>query len=108
MRRLYERLGAQRSAHPSLRSGSYTALTNSENKKVFTFLRSSGPDSVLAIISIAREKKEVHLTMPAGFSSVWKDELSSTVLHAEDSLLNVPLEPFGYRMFVPGVEKEQQ
>ncbi len=107
MRRLHERLGAQRSAHPSLRSGSYTALTNSENKKVFTFLRSSGPDSVLAIISIAREKKEVHLTMPAGFSSVWKDELSSTVLHAEDSLLNVPLEPFGYRMFVPGVEKEQ-
>jgi glycosidase len=105
---LYERLGAQRKTHPSLQSGSYTFLPNSESTKVYTFLRALGMDSVFIMISVAYEDRQVHVKMPEGFSSVWKDQLSNTILHVKDSQLTVLLKPCGYLMLVPVVGKENE
>ncbi len=105
---LYEQLSGFRRNHPALRNGSYMHMTNSESANVFSFVRSSGTDSVIVIINFAKEKKEINLQIPAGLSMMWKDQFSGVNYQAKDSYLNVTLLPLGYLILVPTTEREVQ
>jgi glycosidase len=108
MRELYERLSALRRDHPALRHGSYSIIPNSESKTVYSFLRSSGRDSLITVMNFGKEKKVINLKMPIGSFMMWKDQLSNVRFKAMDLSLNITLFPLGYVVLVPETERSIQ
>ena len=104
-RKLYEQLGALRRDHPALRHGSYSSIPNSEYKTVYSFLRSSGSDSLITVMNFGKEKKAVNLKMPEGSSMMWKDQFSSIRFQAKIFSLNITLLPLGYVVLAPETER---
>jgi cyclomaltodextrinase / maltogenic alpha-amylase / neopullulanase len=104
-RELYEQLAKLRCGHPALRNGSYLSISNSEFKTVYTFLRSSGKDSLIAVINFGSEDKVIELKMPTGSSLAWKDQLSGTRIRTKDASLNLTLPPLSYALLVPEYER---
>jgi glycosidase len=107
-RELYEQLGTLRRDHPALRHGSYSPISNSECKTVYSFLRSSGRDSLITVMNFGNEKKVINLKMPAGSSMMWKDQFSSICFQAKDLSLNITLLPLGYVALAPETERNIQ
>ena len=108
IREVYERLGALRRDHLALRNGSYSSIPNSECKMVYSFLRSSGRDSLITVINFGKEKRVVNLKMPMGSSMIWNDQFSSTRFQTNDESLSITLSPCGYVVLSPETERNIQ
>ncbi len=102
---LYCQLGTLHRDHPALRNGSYLSILNSENKTVYSFLRSSGEDSIITVINFGNEKKEINLKMPAGSPLMWKDQLSGQFFQVKDLSLTIMLLPLSYAILVSEFER---
>jgi cyclomaltodextrinase / maltogenic alpha-amylase / neopullulanase len=102
---LYEQLARLRCDHPALRNGFYLSISNSEYKTVYSFLRSSGKDSIIAVINFGNENKVIELKMPTGSSLAWKDNLSGTRIQTKDISLNLTLSPLSFALLVPEYER---
>lgn len=107
-RELYEQLGTLRRDHPALRHGSYSSISNSEYKTVYSFLRSSGRDSLITVMNFGNEKKVIDLKMPTRSSIMWKDQFSSIRFQAKELSLNITLLPSGYVVLAPETERNIQ
>jgi len=102
----YEDVSALRRNHPALRYGSYRNVQDSANSRLFSFIRSSGKDSVLIVVNFANEKKEADIHMPAGASLLWKEQFSGVSVKVKNSRLRVALSPSGFLALIPSSEKE--
>jgi glycosidase len=107
-RELYEQLGNLRRDHRALRHGSFSSIPNSECKTVYSFLRSSGRDSLITVMNFGNEKKVINLKMPTGSSIVWKDQFSSIRFQAKNLSLNITLRPLDYVVLAPETERNIQ
>jgi glycosidase len=104
--KLYEDLNTLRRNHPALRYGSYWNAQNSASYHLFSFIRSSGDDSVLIVVNFVNEKIEANIQMPAGASQLWKNQFSGINLKVKDERLSVAISPLGFLALVPYSEKE--
>lgn len=99
-RELYESLGRLRKQHPSLRNLSLMRIANTGGPKVYSFLRSSGQDTVLVVINFSRESLTAVLNNVLSDGRTWKQALGETHAHPVGSGLSVRLPGFGYGVFI--------
>jgi cyclomaltodextrinase / maltogenic alpha-amylase / neopullulanase len=102
---LYNQLGTLRCNHPALTDGSYLSISNSEYKTVYSFLRSSGKDSLITVINFSNENKEIKLKMPAGSSLEWRDQFSGAQFQTRNLSLNLTLPTLSYAVLAPEFER---
>jgi glycosidase len=102
-RTLYEKLSLLRRQHPALESGSYLAVQNSEDKKVLSFIRIKGEDSVLVIINFGSVAK-CTCTVSPNLNTAWKDEFSNAKYKPVKGQCEVELPPLGFVVLLPAAK----
>jgi len=100
-RPFYETLSLLRRQHPSLVSGYYSTVQNSEDKKVFSFLRVKGKDSVLVVINFSSAAVKAVLKVTATSKSRWKDLFSNTNVFITNSQVELQVSPLGFNILSP-------
>jgi glycosidase len=94
-RKLYEKLSLLRKQHPALVNGSYSVVQNSEYRKVLSFLRVKGEDSVLVVINFGSAMK-CTLVLPSNSYKSWKDFFTDRIYYVMSSRCNVELPSLGF------------
>jgi cyclomaltodextrinase / maltogenic alpha-amylase / neopullulanase len=96
---LYRTLLKLRKDHKALSRGEFGRIPTSNQKDVFTFLRSSGKDYVLVMLNFSDQPREVTCTIP--LKAVMKDVFTGEQ-HAFDpaASANFTIGPKEYRIFV--------
>ncbi|MGD0037833.1 MAG: alpha-amylase family glycosyl hydrolase [Bacteroidota bacterium] len=102
-RTLYEELALLRKQHPSLVNGSYYAVQNSENRKVLSFIRIKGRDSVLVVINFGSAMK-CTFVLPSNSNNTWKDYFNDIIYEPTENRCDVELPSLGFAVLLP-VEK---
>jgi len=100
-----ENVIALRRNHPSLQNGSYRIMPNSDSTRLFSFIRTSGADSVLMVFNFARKNNTAKIQMPAGVSEVWKEQFSEAMVQLSDSVLKIDLAPMEIMALAPNSMK---
>lgn len=106
--KLFGNLIKLRRLHPALQYGEYRIVQNSDSSHIFSFIRFSGKDSVLAVVNFAHGNKEAEILMPAGASLLWKNQFSGVNVTVENARLKLAMLPLDFLMLVPSSEKEMQ
>jgi glycosidase len=104
-RTLYETLSLLRKQHPALVSGSYSAVQNSEDKKVLSFFRINGKDSVLVVINFGAATVKAELKLPGTSKSMWNNLFTNTNVLMTNKPLELQLSPFEFAIFSPLAEE---
>ncbi|MFH0990024.1 MAG: alpha-amylase family glycosyl hydrolase [bacterium] len=100
-RTLYQKLGALRSQHCALRRGEYHSILNSDNEKVYSFLRKADQDQILTVINLSPYQKTAVLALPDSFGNTLVDYFTGTSAQVLDRKLTLVLKPFEYRVYLP-------
>lgn len=104
--KFYEDLITLRQNYPALLYGSYSNVQNSVNSNLFSFIRSSGKDSILVVVNFANEKKEADIQLSADASLFWKDQFSGISFKVKNSSLRIDIASFGIQVLLPSSERE--
>lgn len=99
-RTLYEKLSILRKSHPALINGSYSAIQNSENRKVLSFIRIKGEDSVLVVINFGSAMK-CTLVLPTNSNNTWKDYFTDRIYEPTNSRCDIELPSLGFIVLFP-------
>jgi len=102
MMSFYKELCGLRNGHEALRSGDYQSLANSDNSKVFSFMRTSGDDKILAVINFLDTRKVVSVNVPANANGMWYDYFTHKSYAAMEGKMNMNLPGRGFAVFVRG------
>ena len=100
VRQFFKQLGTLRSSQVSLRRGDYTPLPNSDNQKVFSFLRRSGDDPVIVVINFSRQPKEVSVSIPESVPNRLKEYFTGSNAETAGRKLTLHLEGLDYKVFL--------
>lgn len=100
-RTLYETLSLLRRQHPALVSGSYSAVQNSENKKVLSFIRIKGEDSVLVVINFGSAPVNTKLKLQTNLNSKWKDLFTNKNILMTSGQIEMQLSSLGFVVLSP-------
>jgi cyclomaltodextrinase / maltogenic alpha-amylase / neopullulanase len=100
-RPLYETLSFLRRQHPSLVSGLYLAVQNSEDKKVLSFLRVKGENSVLVVINFSSAAVKAVLKLPAISKNRWKELFTHNNIQMTNGQVELQLSPLGFNILSP-------
>ena len=100
VRQFFKQLGTLRSSQVSLRRGDYTPLPNSDNQKVFSFLRRSGDDPVIVVINFSRQPKEVSVSIPESVPNRLKEYFTGSNAATAGGKLPLHLEGLDYKVFL--------
>jgi len=69
---------------------------------VFSFMRTSGDDKILAVINFLDTRKVVSVNVPASANGMWYDYFTHKSSTAMEGKMNVNLPERGFAVFVRG------
>jgi glycosidase len=100
-RQFYTKLGALHLQHPALRRGEFVRLTNSDDRKVYSYLRRNGDDQVIIIVNFANVSKSVAVALPPGTAGELREYFTQENVRAFQGELNLNLRPLDHKVFLP-------
>jgi hypothetical protein len=107
-REFYTKLGALHREHPALRGGEFVRLVNSDDHKVYSFLRRSGGDQVVVIVNFADGPKSVEVTLPQGSVGGLQEYFTGENARLSRGKLTLSLRPFDFKIFLPSKKEEEK
>ncbi len=107
-REFYTKLGALHLEHPALRGGEFVRLVNSDDQKVYSFLRRSGGDQVVVIVNFADGPKSVEVTLPQGSVGGLQEYFTGENARLSRGKLTLSLRPFDFKIFLPSRKAEEK
>ncbi len=99
-RTLYEGLTALRAAHPALREGDDQPVETTDAPKIYAFVRSTGADRALVVISFARTQVTTLLKGKSVAGSVWTRVFGNGPESLPADSQRITLPAFGYAVYV--------
>ncbi|MBI3585653.1 MAG: alpha-glucosidase C-terminal domain-containing protein [Ignavibacteriales bacterium] len=100
-REFYEQLATLRAAHSALRRGEFVRMENSDNQKVYSFLRKLGDDQVIVVINFSMNERRVEISLPDSLKGNLKEYFSNTVKNVSQGKVVLKLAPLEYNVFLP-------
>jgi glycosidase len=100
-RTLYETLSMLRRQHPALVGGLYSAVQNSNDKRVLSFIRIQRKDSVFVVINFGSAPVKVMLKFPANLNRTWEDFFTNMSVHTTNGQVEMQLSPLGFVVLSP-------
>ncbi len=106
-RTTYETLSTLRQEHPALREGTYTSIPNSNERRIFSFLRSTNEDTVLTVINFSRVAGTSEILLPPESPISWRDAISNSPVQGHNHKLEMQLAPLEFGVLVPDLNQEK-
>lgn len=100
-RRLYKQLSTLRATHAALRRGEFVRVENSDNQKVYSFLRKLQDDQVVVVINFSTRERQVELKIPESIKGDIKEYFSGATMQALQGKLALKLAPLEYKILLP-------
>jgi len=100
-REFYRKLGALHLQHAAVRHGEFVRLANSDDRKVYSFLRRDGADQVVVVINFANAPRSVAVALPPGTVGELREYFTGENVRAFQSELSLSLRPLDYKVFLP-------
>jgi glycosidase len=95
-----------RKDHKSIARGSFVKVPTSDDKNIYSFIRTEGNDKVLVVLNLSTKEQPVTMDIPSDALSAGKQKLKMKSLFDKYSItiekgkpLSLPLEPHGYRIY---------
>ncbi len=95
-RALYKSLGLLRREHPALRQGAYTFIQNSDNERVFSFIRMKEKDTVLVAINFSLVEVKTDLMLPTDSNCNWKNLFTNENVRSMNGRVEIKLSSLGF------------
>ncbi|MBI3788550.1 MAG: alpha-glucosidase C-terminal domain-containing protein, partial [Ignavibacteriales bacterium] len=100
-RQFYKQLCALHAAHGALRRGEFIRLENSDNQKVYSFLRKLNDDQVMVVINFSTSERQIEITLPDFVKQDLKEYFSNSAIKAPQGKLALKLAPLEYKVLLP-------
>ncbi|MBI2427384.1 MAG: alpha-glucosidase C-terminal domain-containing protein [Ignavibacteriales bacterium] len=96
----YKKVYTIRRSNPSLATGDYQYVKNNRPEHVYSFIRTDGMNTILALFNFSNSERTVTLELPKAFPSLKFTNAFTGKKAAYRNVAKVTLPKFGYRVFV--------
>ncbi len=96
----YKKVFAIRKNNTSLATGDYQYVKNNRPEQVYSFIRTDGMNTILAVINFSNSERTVQLELPKAFPSLKFTNAFTGKKAAYKNVTKLTLPKFGYRVFV--------
>lgn len=96
----YKKLFAVRKNNRSLAAGDYQYVKNNRPEQVYSFIRTDGMNTILAVFNFSNSERTVTLELPKAFPSLKFTNAFTGKKTAYKNVSKITLPKFGYRVFV--------
>lgn len=100
-RQFYKQLGTLRATHSALRRGEFIRLENSDNQKVYSFLRKLNDDQVMVVINFSTTERQIEISLPDLIKRDMREYFSGSTVKAQQGKLALKLAPLEYKVLLP-------
>lgn len=96
----YKKIFTIRKNNPSLATGDYQYVKNNRPEQVYSFIRTDGMNTILAVFNFSNSERTVNLELPKAFPSLKFTNAFTGKKAAYKNVSKITLPKFGYRIFV--------
>ena len=99
-REFYTKLYSLRKNNPSLTTGDYQSIKNNKIDNVYSFIRTDGKNTVVALFNFSDSEQTALLELPQNMASTKFSDMFTGKTVAAKNVAKVTLPKHGYRLFV--------
>lgn len=100
LREFYTKVFTLRKKNPALTEGDYQYVKNNHPHNIFSFIRTNGKNTILAIFNFKENEQTAKLELPKIFSSLRFSNVFTEKTVAYKNVENITLPKHGFRVFI--------